>query len=109
MPAERPGTGGDPAAPPPAAWRLAPPQHLGVAIPERARGDLTARLELETDAIDRLQRGVALCVAEAYKGSRQLLETILTGEEEHADWLETQLELVRQLGEAFYLTQQVRS
>ena len=31
-----------------------------------------------------------------------------TGEEEHADWLETQLELIRQVGEAHYLAQQIR-
>jgi bacterioferritin len=48
-------------------------------------------------------------VAQDDNGTRELLEGILTGEEDHADWLETQLELVRQLGEAHYLAQQVRS
>ena len=38
---------------------------------------------------------------------RELLEHILVGEEDHADWLETQLELIRQIGEAHYLAQQV--
>ena len=41
-------------------------------------------------------------------GSRELLEQILEGEEEHADWLETQLGLVAQLGETNYLAQQLR-
>ena len=36
-----------------------------------------------------------------------MFERILVGEEEHADWLETQLDLVRALGEALYLAQQV--
>ena len=39
--------------------------------------------------------------------SRVLLETILVGEEDHADWLETQLEAMRQLGEQNYLAQQL--
>jgi len=37
-----------------------------------------------------------------------LLEQILTGEESHADWLETQLELVSQVGDAHYLAQNIR-
>ena len=40
-------------------------------------------------------------------GSRELLEGILEGEEEHADWLEAQLELIRQVGDAHYLAQQI--
>ena len=39
---------------------------------------------------------------------RELLDHILEGEEEHADWIETQLELIRQLGDAHYLAQQIR-
>ncbi len=42
-------------------------------------------------------------------GSRDVAETILAGEEEHAEWLETQLELIRQIGEAHYLAQQIGS
>jgi bacterioferritin (cytochrome b1) len=39
----------------------------------------------------------------------ELLDHILEGEEEHADWIETQLQLIRQLGEAHYLAQQIQS
>jgi bacterioferritin len=85
-------------------------QRLGqVMVGETVVEKLTLALELETAAIARLQAGVNLCEQQNDNGSRQLLETILSGEEEHADWLETQLELVRQLGEPFYLSQQVRS
>ena len=70
---------------------------------------LQLALELEHEAIIRLNDGIARCVALGDNGTRELLEGILTGEEEHADWLETQLELIRQLGEPFYLSQQVRS
>jgi bacterioferritin len=37
------------------------------------------------------------------------VDDILEGEEEHADWIETQLELLRQVGEAHYLARQIRS
>jgi bacterioferritin len=47
-------------------------------------------------------------VERADNGSRELLEKILHGEEEHADWLESQLELISQVGEAHYLAQQIR-
>ncbi len=83
-------------------------QRLGtVMVGETVVEKLKLALALETEAIARLQSGVELCERESDNGSRQLLEEILTGEEEHADWLETQLELVRQLGEQLYLAQQV--
>jgi bacterioferritin len=83
-------------------------QRLGtVKVGETVVEKLQLALELETAAIARLQAGVELCEREGDNGSRQLLEHILSGEEEHADWLETQLELVKQLGEPFYLAQQI--
>lgn len=85
-------------------------QRLGtVRVGETAPEKLKLALVLETEAIDRLQRGIVLCLAEGDDGSRQLLESTLQGEEDHADWLETQLHLIEQLGEAFYLTQQMRA
>jgi bacterioferritin len=63
----------------------------------------------EHEAIPRLNRGVALAVEAGDNGTRELLATILVDEEEHADWLETQLESIRQVGEANYLAQQLRS
>jgi bacterioferritin len=69
---------------------------------------LSLALVLEREAIDRLNRGIALCVEQADNGSRDLLAGILTGEEDHADWLESQLALVEQLGQAHYLAQQIR-
>ncbi|MEA2972450.1 MAG: bacterioferritin [Actinomycetota bacterium] len=84
-------------------------QRMGtVMVGETVVEKLSLALELETAAIARLQAGVDLCERERDNGSRQLLEKILSGEEEHADWLETQLDLVRQMGEPFYLSQQVR-
>jgi bacterioferritin len=77
--------------------------HVGETVPEK----LQAALDLEKEAIERLNRGIALCTDRGDNGSRELLEHILEGEEEHADWLETQLELIRQVGDAHYLAQQI--
>jgi bacterioferritin len=76
---------------------------VGETVPEK----LALALQVETEAIDRLNRGIALCTQVGDNGSREVAETILAGEEEHADWLETQLELIRQVGEANYLAQQI--
>ncbi len=69
---------------------------------------LKLALALEYEAIERLNRGIALCVQQGDNGSRDLLAEILEGEEDHADWLESQLALVDQLGSAHYLAQQIR-
>jgi bacterioferritin len=84
-------------------------QRLGtVAVGESVLEQLRLDLEVERAAIQRLNDGIAACVDEADNGTRELLEGILGGEEEHADWLETQLALVEQVGEAHYLSQQIR-
>jgi bacterioferritin len=69
---------------------------------------LSLALTLEQEAIARLNPGIALCVARGDNGTRDLLAEILEGEEDHADWLESQLALVEQLGQAHYLAQQIR-
>ncbi|MEW6154725.1 MAG: bacterioferritin [Actinomycetota bacterium] len=79
------------------------PVRVGETVPEK----LALALDVEKAAVARLNAGVALCVEKGDNGTRQLLESILTGEEEHADWLETQLGLVTSLGEALYLSQQL--
>jgi bacterioferritin len=84
-------------------------QRLGtVRVGETAVEKLQVALDLEAEAIDRLNRGIARSVELGDNGTRELLEEILTGEESHADWLETQLELVRQVGDAHYLAQNIR-
>jgi len=83
-------------------------QRLGsIRVGETAAEKFNLALELETEAIDRLNRGIALCVEGGDNGSRELLEDILEGEEEHADWLESQLELMSQIGDALYLSEQI--
>ena len=84
-------------------------QRLGtVRIGETPEEKLTLALDLEREAIDRLNRGIALCVDHADNGTRELLEQILVGEEEHADWIERQLALIGQIGATPYLAEQIR-
>src|SRR5205809_7984 len=79
-------------------------QRLGtVLVGETPAEKLQLALDLERAAIERLNAGIALCVSVGDNGSRDLLQHILEGEEEHADWLETQLQLVRDVGDANYL------
>ena len=77
---------------------------VGETVPEK----LALALVLEHEAISRLNAGIATCVGAGDNGSRELLDHILEGEEEHADWLETQLELISQVGEALYLAEHIR-
>ena len=64
-------------------------------------------LDMEIAALERFNRGVALCRDKGDNGTRELLERMLVSEEGHADWLETQLDLVNRLGETAYLAQQM--
>jgi bacterioferritin len=76
---------------------------VGQTVPEQMQLDL----ELEYAAIERLNRFVAAAVDKGDHGSRDLFETILVDEEEHADWLETQISAIEALGETAYLAQQL--
>lgn len=70
-------------------------QSLGkLLIGEDVREILECDLKLERDALAPLKEGIALCETEADYASRRLLEEILSGEEEHIDWLEAQFDLL---------------
>ena len=64
-------------------------------------------LALERDAIKRLNEGIAVCVAKGDNGTRELLERILVGEDSGADWLESQLHIVGEIGKERYLAEQI--
>jgi bacterioferritin len=83
-------------------------QRLGkVRVGETVAEQLKLDHGLELDAISRLNKTIALAVDVGDNGSRELLEKILVSEEEHADWLEAQIELLKQVGEQNYLAQQI--
>jgi bacterioferritin len=78
------------------------PVKVGETVPEQ----LKAELQTEVEAIARLATGIEQC-RRADEGTRLLLETILHEEEDHADWLETQLSMINDLGEGLYLNAQI--
>jgi len=67
----------------------------------------TLDLALETDAIARLNRAIAVCRDKGDNGTREILEGILKGEEHSADWLESQLHVIKQIGKERYLAEQL--
>jgi len=76
---------------------------VGETVPEQFKLDLA----LETDAVGRFNKSIALAVKEQDNGTRELLEKLLVSEEQHAHWLETQIGLIEQLGETAYLAEQM--
>jgi bacterioferritin len=79
------------------------PLSIGESVPEQ----LTADLGVEVRAMETLRRGIALCFEVPDQVTRLLLEEILKSEEEHVDYLETQLFLIESLGLQEYLSLQV--
>lgn len=77
--------------------------NVGKTVPELFEHDL----QLEYGAVERLNRGIDICVVSKDNGTRELLEKILVAEEEHIDWIETQLNLISELGLANYLSQKI--
>lgn len=77
-------------------------------VGETVKEQLESDLQLEYAAIGFLNQGVATCREVGDNASRELFERILVSEEAHTDWIETQLELMRQIGEQNYLAQQIK-
>jgi bacterioferritin len=79
-------------------------QTLGkLRIGETPREMLECDLALERAAHPELKAAIAYCETCGDYVSRDLFAAILAAEEEHIDWLETQLELIERLGEVNYL------
>jgi bacterioferritin len=84
-------------------------QRLGtVKVGESVDEQLKLDLALEATAIPVLNRGIELCRAEGDNGTADLLEDLLEDEEEHANWLEAQLTLIKQMGLENYLAEQIK-
>jgi bacterioferritin len=76
---------------------------IGQTITEMLQSDMT----VETEAVDRLRRGIEYMRGVSDVTSARIFESILADEEQHVDYLETQLGLIDQLGEQLYLAQLV--
>lgn len=82
-------------------------QDLGkLLIGEDVREALECDLRLEKDAVPLLREAIAYSESVGDYVSRKLFTEILESEEEHIDWLETQLELIERLGLENYLQSQ---
>lgn len=85
-------------------------QDLGkLLIGEDTKEILECDLKLEMQALADLRAGIAYCESVNDYGSRDLLEEILNSEEEHVDWLETQLGLIDKLGIERYMQSKMDS
>jgi bacterioferritin len=77
--------------------------NVGKNVPDMMKVDH----DLELDAVKRLNRGIALAVQKGDNGSRALFERILVSEEEHIDWIEAQIQQIKDMGADNYLAQQI--
>ena len=83
-------------------------QALGkLRIGENPRELLECDLALEMDGLPLLREAIAYCETANDYVSRKLFADILDSEEEHIDWIETQLSLIERIGEQNYLAQQL--
>ncbi|EOM76655.1 bacterioferritin [Rhodococcus rhodnii] len=79
------------------------PLRIGQTLPEQFRSDLA----IEMEVVERLRPGIRMCREKGDITSAKLLETILKDEEDHIDYLETQLQLIDRMGEQLYMAKSV--
>lgn len=78
--------------------------HIGQNVKQMFQNDL----ELEYQAVTRLNKAVNAAVEAGDNGSRDLFESILKDEEHHIDYLEAQLHMIQEMGYENYLAQQIK-
>jgi len=83
--------------------------YFKINIGPNVKAQLENDLNVEYDAVKRLNKGIRTCVDAEDNGSRELLEGILTDEEEHIDWLEAQLHAISEMGIENYLAQHLHA
>ena len=76
-------------------------------IGENVKEALECDLKLEMGALPLLKTAIAHCESVADYVSRELFEDILESEEDHVDWIETQLDLIAKIGIENYLQSQM--
>jgi bacterioferritin len=74
---------------------------IGETVPEQFKSDLG----LEQEAVKLLTEAIEHCVTVGDFNTRAKLEVILTSEEAHIDWIEMQMETIKQVGVENYLSQ----
>ena len=76
---------------------------VGTDVKEQLENDL----RLESGGVKHYNETIQLCIERKDAGTRELLESILVSSEEHVDWLETQLDLIKSLGLQNYLSEKM--
>ncbi|MCI0378095.1 MAG: bacterioferritin [Gemmataceae bacterium] len=76
---------------------------VGTDVMEQFENDLV----LEMKGVKHYNETIELCTKLKDNGSRELIEPILVESEEHVDWLETQLDLIKAVGLQNYLTEKM--
>ncbi len=61
----------------------------------------------EIDAVHAYNNAIAACTKATDNGTRELLKSILMDEENHIDWLEAQMDQIKQMGIQMYLAEQI--
>ena len=79
------------------------PLKVGTTVKTQLENDLL----LESQAIKDLKAAIQLAFKHSDFTSKELLESILVSEEEHIDWIEAQLHIIKEIGEDKYLSQQI--
>ena len=82
-------------------------EYMELKVGTNVKNQLEADLQLETNAVAMYNLSVQISRDAGDDQSRELFSKLLKDEEEHVDWLEAQLELIKQIGEAHYLAQQI--
>lgn len=77
--------------------------HIGADVEKQYTNDMNA----EIDAIKAYNAAIKLSSELADNGTRDFLQSILNDEEAHLDWLETQMEQIKQIGIQNYLVEQM--
>jgi bacterioferritin len=77
--------------------------HIGSTVEGQIKNDL----ESEYGAVASYNDGIRLAVEAADNGTKDLLESILKDEEDHVDWLEAQLDQIKQMSIQMYLAEQI--
>src|SRR5208283_1860221 len=77
------------------------PLRIGQSVKEQIENDV----QVEYDAVARLNKAIRTAVEVGDNGSRELFESILTDEEGHIDYLEAQLFMIKEMGYENYLSQ----
>lgn len=77
---------------------------IGETVPEQLKVDL----DKEKAMVKMMTQGIEHCVKVGDYTTRHMLEEMVKDEEEHIDWIETQLETVKQVGLPNYLSEQIK-